>query len=225
MISYNSKRKRKADNSMTKATKRFKNYKAQKTGELGDVVHHYFQKAKQPMKYEEILLQGVLCEALDAPWEDHPGTSPATIPLTQCAVCGKDGHTPAAHQGKALAGENNQPVKEDDFASTRDAGSGNLFDDEAVKCPDCGKEHAPSVPCSKKKLLFGDEKPAMTESQKKKKGYDFGKDVKAIARERVGQIPGKRVIVSKKDKPLKHKKQYDESTFDANALRRMLEEE
>ena len=177
-MTYNSQRKVKADNSMTKATKRYKNYKALKKGELGDVVHHYFQKAKQPMKFEQILLQGVLCEALDEPWDEHhPGDVHATIPLTNCAVCGKKGHPPSAHQGKALAGENNQPVKEDEgFPATRDAGSGNIFDDEATKCPDCGKNHAPSVPCSKKKLLFGDEKPAMTEGQKKKKGYDFGKE-------------------------------------------------
>lgn len=32
------------------------------------------------------------------------------------------------------------------------------------KCSNCGKDHAPSVPCPKKKLLFGSEEPALAES-------------------------------------------------------------
>ena len=42
---------------------------------------------------------------------------------------------------------------------------------------------------------------------RKKKGFDLGKEIKAIARERVGRVPGSKPIVPKsaRKKP-KHKK-------------------
>jgi hypothetical protein len=42
--------------------------------------------------------------------------------------------------------------------------------------------------------------------RRKPKRLDAGKEVRAIARERVGKVPGAKVIVSKRDKPPKHKK-------------------
>jgi hypothetical protein len=39
--------------------------------------------------------------------------------------------------------------------------------------------------------------------------FDAGKEVRAIARERIGQPPRRQVIRSKKDKPPKHKERHD----------------
>lgn len=44
----------------------------------------------------------------------------------------------------------------------------------------------------------------------KRQLYDFGKDVRAIARERIGTVPGRRVIVSRKDRAPKHKEKLDQ---------------
>jgi hypothetical protein len=127
------------------------------------------------LKESRSLLKGVLVEALTSeqaevePWDTH---HPDEAPVTHCSVCGKEGHPASKHLAKALSGENNQPVEEG-FVATRDAAPGSIADDEiegndkAEHCPDCGKEHAPSVPCKEKKLLFGDELSAVVDEAMK----------------------------------------------------------
>lgn len=46
----------------------------------------------------------------------------------------------------------------------------------------------------------------------RKKKFDPRKEVKAIARERIGTVPSSKVIVSKIDKTKKHKRSVDEET-------------
>jgi hypothetical protein len=48
--------------------------------------------------------------------------------------------------------------------------------------------------------------------RRKPKRLDVHKEVRAIARERVGTVPAAKVIVSKRDKPPKHKKTDKEDT-------------
>ena len=55
------------------------------------------------------LLKSVITEAQSF---DPKHTQHTEDPITDCAVCGKSGHVPAKHFGRALGGENNQPVKE-----------------------------------------------------------------------------------------------------------------
>lgn len=49
----------------------------------------------------------------------------------------------------------------------------------------------------------------LDEAKKKQKGYDFPNDVRAIARERIGIVPGKKVMLPKTKKAVKHKKKFD----------------
>jgi hypothetical protein len=66
--------------------------------------------------------------------------------------------------------------------------------------------------------IFGKKKKKVTEEEsiseasKKKapKPYDVGADVRAIARERVGQVPGKKVMMPKTKKAPKYKQNFDE---------------
>lgn len=160
---------------------------ALKRREAEDEFRKKYKEPKQPKKgllkkifgEEMDLLKSVIAEAqsFEPKHTEHTEDS-----ITDCAVCGKGNHVPAKHFGKALAGENNQPVKEATnlkavtkktqtdlykqfpwTAPKNRAASpvrpGNPKGVKVVKeaCPDCGKAHADNVPCSKKSLLFGDE--------------------------------------------------------------------
>ena len=112
------KRKNDADDKMTGKgiTDRFKNDTAFEKGDWGKTQKKYAPGPTYEMMTNN-LLRAVLLEAQSFDPQDSEHTE---NPLTACSVCGKDGHVPAKHFGKALAGENNQPVKED-FKSWADS--------------------------------------------------------------------------------------------------------
>ena len=139
---YDSKEKNAADDKMTAQgiADRFKNDTGYNRGDWGKAQIKYspgptYEEDNMAENFQ--LLRAVLLEAQSF---EPVHTKHTEDPITDCAVCGKGNHVPAKHFGKALAGENNQPVKE-----------------AAENCKDCGKSHADNVPCPNKKLLFGDE--------------------------------------------------------------------
>jgi hypothetical protein len=122
-MDYTSERKNKADDQMTKATRRFKKYKAKSAGDYGDVPAEYATAAPGPtydhemrsgvdmiedelMNEQHILLRGVLAEAVAF---NEARELKSTDPKLNCAVCGDKHptsvHPQAIHTAKALAGE------------------------------------------------------------------------------------------------------------------------
>jgi hypothetical protein len=80
------------------------------------------------------------------------------------------------------------------------------------KCADCGKAHAANVPCAGKEVLLGTESE-ITESKKKQKKFDKTAHIKAIARNTIGQVPKGQVIIPKKDRKEKHRKNWMDESY------------
>jgi DNA-directed RNA polymerase subunit RPC12/RpoP len=156
---YDSKEKNAADDKMTAQgiAYRFKNDTGYNRGDWGKAQIKYspgptYEEDNMAENFQ--LLRAVLLEAQSF---EPVHTKHTEDPITDCAVCGKGNHVPAKHFGKALAGENNQPVKED----------------AAEKCPDCHKVHAPTVPCPAKKLLFSTEEEKYVKCVKCKQPFTY----------------------------------------------------
>ena len=136
---YNSKRKNKADDRMTDKdiTDRFEKDVEKDEGDWGDTQKKY---APGPTYEEEMnhqLLKAILTEAKSFS-PKHTEND-----ITACSVCGVNGHVPAKHFGKALSGENNQPVNEQNKSkSTRDKDVYNTGRGMARKVDNAKPEHS-----------------------------------------------------------------------------------
>jgi hypothetical protein len=83
---------------------------------------------------------------------------------------------------------------------------------KAAKCAECGEVHAPDRPCAGKELLdeLGEEFFNLAEV-KQSKPFDKTAHIKAISRNTVGQVPGKKIMTPKPFKKEKHKPNFMES--------------
>lgn len=102
-MKYTAERKDKADDQMTKATKRFKRYAKKSEGDYGDVTHQPDLRSEDTNMQD--LLQAIINEA-----KVFEGSNPrkSTDPSMKCGVCGGSHHPAAKHTARALAPENNQ---------------------------------------------------------------------------------------------------------------------
>lgn len=200
---YNSKEKTAADDSMVepKITDRFENDKKFATGDYGNATKSYSPGPTYEGTKMESLLKAILTEAksfdpakvkLDIKkcdvcgTEGHPASEhlakalsgknnlPVTeakkpVPVFKCKEPGCDitkfEHRHAGDKIYKRGALNNLGRPEAENSLWKE--------DEAEKCPECHKVHAPTVPCSAKKLLFSTEEEKHVKCVKCKQPFSY----------------------------------------------------